>query len=200
MEATALTLGIRYMGTFQGYYGIYILINPRCMHHRVTVIMCVSVCYHESCYIPRSYVEGMVSGHMGFFMVFCGLVWCHVDLAETLCSKVLVSFADHHCLLTSWRSLDGQKRLTSFQHEEYAHLAIASINDWLVTGNSQLVTKLLYSSIIGFSCWSGFHGRAVHYVTVHSCGFSVVYARCYKATNLLLAFTAFCLQTLIDGG
>ena len=35
-------------------------INPRHMHRRVTVL-CVSVCYHASCYIPRLYVQSEAS-------------------------------------------------------------------------------------------------------------------------------------------
>ena len=68
-----------------------------CVYMCVCVCVCVSVCYHANCYIPRLYIESKVLYDV--FKVFV----VRISL-KTLRSKVLVSFADHHCLP---RSLTG---------------------------------------------------------------------------------------------
>ena len=56
---------------------------------RVMVSFCVSVCYHTSCYIPRSYVARCHQASRGDFNKLIG--WIFLKL---LCSIVVAIFAD----------------------------------------------------------------------------------------------------------
>ena len=62
----------------------------------------LSVCYHESCFIPRLYVERKVS--QGVLVVWFTL--------KTICSTVLTSFADHSYLPCSLKSSRWTKETT----------------------------------------------------------------------------------------
>ena len=75
---------------------ITVIINPRCIGI-VVLCVCVSVYYQANCYIPGLYVENKVP--LGFLWNFQhNNIHC-VDSFKTLCSIVMVTFADHHCLL-----------------------------------------------------------------------------------------------------
>ena len=101
------------------------IINPQCMHEGVVVSLCVYVfVYHASCYMPHFASKIRCLRFFNGVFQICN-VWL---LLRVLCSKVLVSFADHcglpHSLTSSqWTKEPG---MAYFQHEECVQLVIAS--------------------------------------------------------------------------
>ena len=78
----------------------------------VCVRVRVCVCYHTSCYIPCLHIENKAKFFMGFQDIHC------VAFIETLCSKVLATFADHLCLLRflmSSRRMDKRQQWLLFK-------------------------------------------------------------------------------------
>ena len=73
--------------------------NPQCMCRRVTVVVlsvCLSACYHASCYLPHLYNMSKIQCHRALGDIFkVSTVWLSL---KTLCSTVLASFAGHHHL------------------------------------------------------------------------------------------------------
>ena len=102
-----------------------ILINPRRLRHRVTVVIlyvCVSVTTLAATYLVYMSQVRFCRVLYGVFKVL--VVWLSL---KTLRSRVLVSFADHRRLPRSPTTSQWTKEteMTSFQHKECACLAIA---------------------------------------------------------------------------
>ena len=90
----------------------------------VCVCICLSVTTLAAAYLVYTLKARCHRIFYGVFKVF--VVWLSL---KTLCSKVLVSFADHHCLLYSVTSSQWTKEtaLAYFQLEECVQLMTAPI-------------------------------------------------------------------------
>ena len=124
------------------------VISPWCIGDSgscsVCLCMYLSICYHESCYIPCLYVKNKVSwSSLQCFKIF--VTWL---LLKTVCLKVLVSFVDHCSLprsLTSSRWTQGTDMYFFSTRMVYMQLMIAPTTQ--LTDHSTLADKLLWLSM-----------------------------------------------------
>ena len=126
---------------------------------RVTVVLCVCVCV---CY------------HSNWCIVKVGLSVVVSTSAKVLYSKVLVTFADHHCL--PWPALNGRK--ASFQMCRPSNSFYNSTDSSLVIVNYQqrfmaceiILCVANLQLLIRHTCIHAYmHGHATYYVIVCNC-------------------------------
>ena len=105
----------------------------------VYLSVCQSVCYQTSCYIPRFYIESQVS--LGFLCCFQHTCMYCVNFDENTLfwtSKVLATFADQLCFLTSSQWTKGQQLMGYFQENcRTSNSSYNSTDSSLVTADYQ---------------------------------------------------------------
>ena len=125
--------------------------------------MCVSVCYHEICCLPRFYVAKFYRVLYGVFKVF--VVWLSL---KTLCSRVLVPFDGHRRL---------PRELSTDKRDSNGFFSIRKVYHWFITDHSTLAEKLL-GYLSAYACYKLLtrhctHDTAGHYIT-QSCAMCIL--------------------------
>ena len=140
-------------------FGYKCVINPRRMCRRVTVVVlsvCLSITTKSAAHLVYALKSRCHRVLFGVFKVF--VVWLSL---KTLCSKVLASFANRHCLphfLTKSRRTE-ETVMGSFKCKECVQLAIEP--------TTQLTLITDHSTLSRQASWLFFQALICAYVHVH---------------------------------